>query len=221
MKKCIAHLSPEFSSHRMVAEYAQRFYFPAHQAASRLLAPSTPTTRVTGMDDPREAARLADQIARYRECWPAVSIHDVRIVPTTAHCEFSVSAMVRTPGLAPDQVSIQVVCGEVDAHGNIEQAHASPLTSEPAPSGDSFAFEGRIRVPGNCSPRYGVFIRVLPQSERLVSPFIPGLICNSPIVLLRPNDPAAGPGAWGGSTGGTGANGAHNGARRTTPPAKP
>ena len=47
----------------------------------------------------------------------------------------------------------------------------------------TYQFAARIPAPESApSRRHGLQVRVLPGDPLLVSPFIPGLICNSPIV---------------------------------------
>ncbi|MCW5765692.1 MAG: alpha-glucan family phosphorylase, partial [Phycisphaeraceae bacterium] len=67
MKRSIRHLAPRFNTHRMLLDYADKFYVPAHHAAARLAA--------GGM---REARELSEHVDRLRAHWGGVRVEGVR-----------------------------------------------------------------------------------------------------------------------------------------------
>ena len=191
MRRCIQALAPEFSTHRMVAQYAREYYFTAHQTASRRLA---------AKPDFAGARQIADQIARYRAHWPRIALHDLRVDSTADDCAFRVSVALETGGqgsLLPSELRVQALFGESDADALPNIAHAVDLKPI-APNAPRF--EGVVRIPSDCSPRYAILCRVIPADERLVSPFIPGLVTNSTLARPRSNGHSAGPGAWNSTT---------------------
>jgi starch phosphorylase len=181
MKACIARMAPEFSTHRMVAEYATKYYFPAHQAAARL-AGDEPTS------DLRPARDLADHIERYRKLWPGVRVRTIDCAPTPAGDALEVGSTVRLGQLRADEATVQVYHGPVAPEtGRIEHGYAVAMTCKQPLSDGTYQFAARVPAPeGAHTKRHGLLVRVLPGDPLLVSPFVPGLICNSPIVSAEP-----------------------------------
>ena len=183
MKGCIAKLAPVFSTHRMVAEYAQSYYFPAHQAFSRL-----------SQENFTQARELADHIDRYRKLWPQVRVKSVECAPASGGHSFAVGAAVRLGLLRPDEVLVQVYHGTIEADGAIQHGRSVVMTSKaPLSGGDgTYHFVGKFDVLDHAAgSKYGLVVRVLPGDDRLVTPFIPGLISNSMVTVVEA-EPGAG-----------------------------
>lgn len=181
MKSCIARLAPEFSTHRMVAEYARKYYFPAHRAAARL-AGDEPTS------DLRPARDLADHIDRYRKLWPGIRVRTIDCAPTPAGDALEVGATVRLGLMRPDEALVQVYHGEVSREtGRIEHGHAIGMVCRQPLTDGTYQYTARVPAPeGAAAGSHGLLVRVLPGDALLVSPFVPGLICNSPVVSAEP-----------------------------------
>lgn len=184
MRRCIKTLSPFFSTHRMVSEYAQKYYFPAHNAWTRLNTP-----------DISAARSLADQIDRYRRLWVQTRVKHVEVAAPSrgAAGDISIAASVRLGHLRPDEVLVQAYHGQIDSNGQIEDGTAEVLSVKaPLAGGDgTYQFFGAVRLPSDAhvaasdSHSYGVVVRVLPGDERLANPWIPGLITQSKPVPAR------------------------------------
>lgn len=181
MKACITRLAPEFSTHRMVAEYAEKYYFPAHRAAARLTG-DEPTS------DLRPARDLSDHIDRYRKLWPGVRIRTIDCAPTPAGDALEIGATVRLGQMRPDEALVQVYHGEVSREtGRIEHGRAVEMTCRQPMTDGSYQYSARVPAPdGATAGNHGLLVRVLPGDGLLVSPFVPGLICNSPVVSAEP-----------------------------------
>lgn len=193
VSKCIARLSPTFSTHRMVAEYAERYYFEAHNAATRLLressSPQSPQGGKTSLQV-RSAAELADHIARYRAHWPQVGLRDLRVSPVDASGMCTVDVATRIDGLRPPEVSIQAISGPISASGIIEHARTIPLSA--AANGQTsdgwVRYTGTLKVDLPATGTLAVAARIVPRDERLVSPFIPGLVSSSETREIQAQD---------------------------------
>jgi starch phosphorylase len=85
-----------------------------------------------------------------------------------------VEALVDTPGLSPQDLSVQLYAGPINASGQIErpQTRRMEYSKEMAP--DRHLFTGTI----DCctSGRQGFAIRILPGHKDMATPFEPGLI---------------------------------------------
>lgn len=184
MKRCIAQLAPMFNTHRMVAEYAEQFYFPAHGAASKL-----------SVGDLRDAREVAEHVDRYRKFWPGVRVKSVDCAADAAADTFAAAASVRLGTLTPDEVIVQAVHGPIDARGLVPVGTAVTLTCKnaspntPAVSGEDgvYHYAAHFRAPHSAGTRHGLYVRVLPGDRRLVTPFIPGLITGSGVIAIEPD----------------------------------
>lgn len=178
MKRCIRSLAPRFNTHRMVADYARKFYFPAHNAAARLNAGTL-----------KEACDLAAHLDRYRHLWHQISVKNVtsHVGPSGAVSVRSlvrVSAEVYLGELKPEEVLVQLYHGQVTSLGELIDAQAIAMhydgPAKPAAGADPHAVENVYRFTGAFAPthsgQHGFSVRVLPNDDRLVTPFVPGLI---------------------------------------------
>ena len=183
MRECIKKLAPYFSTQRMVAEYATKYYFPAHDAGAKLV----------GEDGSLAPARqVAEHIDRYRKLWHPVRVKHAECAAAPGGDGMAVAASIRLGMLRPDEVLVQAYHGPVDEKGNIQHGQAATLTCKaPLAGGDgTYHYAGvvlqvREKNGASKSRHYGLVVRVLPGDPRLVSPFIPGLIATSGPLMAR------------------------------------
>ena len=167
MKACVRQLAPVFNTHRMVREYAERFYVPAATRGAQLMA-----------DDLGRSVALARAKHELRERWGGVHIVGVRASGDghyTVGQTIDVEATVDLPaGVRPADVAVQLVCGSATAAGGI----ADPVTVAMTPTAASVAgrqgFAGRIAC--RVSGRQAYAVRVVPGLADLATAFEPGLI---------------------------------------------
>ncbi|RMF39032.1 MAG: alpha-glucan family phosphorylase, partial [Chloroflexi bacterium] len=174
MKASMCALSPFFNTNRMVQEYNERFYQPAIRRYHRLME-----------NDLARARALARWKARVRQHWPEVRVEDA--TANTIHevkvgDHLTIRARVRLGGLTPDDVSVQVYHGPLNAEREIVEGKAETLALEadcPQPDDEGwYTFSGTISC--TSSGQHGYALRVLPHHEDLVTPYEPGLIVWSP-----------------------------------------
>ncbi len=158
-------LCPRFNTHRMVAEYADRFYLPSSRRSSMLLA-----------DDMARAKTLVAWKQKMREQWNGVKVEGVEMVvkPETAdgwptekgavgdyHVGDTLhfSARVRLGGLTPSDVTVQAVHGVLDTNRQVVHGTPASLTWKSETDGLHY-YEGDI--PCEQSGQQGFSVRVLP-----------------------------------------------------------
>ncbi len=163
MRRCILALAPRFSTHRMVKEYALKYYFPAHNAATRLEA-----------DSFQQAISLADHLERMRRAWPRVRINSVQSELTRGGALMDLTAVVELGALTPAEVTVQLRRGLLDWSGELMQAELLPMEHEKDLHDGAQRY--RVRFEPRRSPREAWVVRVLPHDRAMVSPYIPGLI---------------------------------------------
>ncbi|MGP1347046.1 MAG: alpha-glucan family phosphorylase [Phycisphaerales bacterium] len=167
IKASIRNLSPVYSTDRMVAQYAEQYYIPAHTLGRALAA-----------DTLAGARGLAQQIHRWRDHWHEArilavesDIHTARPIRTP----IQVTATVDPGRLNPSEIAVQLVHGEVTAIGTMTDIVATTMTHEAGPDA-----QGLHRYAGSFTPersgRCGFAVRIAPRDERLVGTLIPGLM---------------------------------------------
>jgi starch phosphorylase len=166
MKTCMRKLAPEFNTNRMVRDYADKFYMPAHARGLTL-----------GADNLARAIGLAHKKESLRNKWGGVKVVGVH---TSGNGHFkvgeqmTVEAMVDTPGLDPKDVQVQLYCGRISTGGEIENPAALVMKHGKTLAPDRHLFVGQLKC--STSGRQGFAVRVLPGDADFATPFEPGLI---------------------------------------------
>ena len=165
MKSSIRKLGAGFNTHRMVQEYAETCYLPAHRAGARL--------KENGFAG---ATALSAWRARIMAGWSALSIRveDGRMekeIPMGASVGVAVRANLGT--LSAEDVSVEIYHGPLDAAGEIRDGQAVPARHD-GRDGDGDVF--RAEIPCRVTGRYGYTARILPRHPDLVNPFTPLLL---------------------------------------------
>jgi len=179
MKNSIKWIVPRFNTHRMVAEYSNRFYKPAAERWGSLVS--------AGMEKVKNAATLKN---RLKEEWKNIKIDDVdvqiknngEIIPLNGNasrlqvgCELEITAKVELGGLNPDDVAVQIYHGTVDSWGNISRGSIKEMTgsAEKTPQ-NTCTYTGTLKC--TRSGKCGFAVRVLPGVKDLADQYEPGMI---------------------------------------------
>ena len=125
-----------------------------------------------------------------KKAWPEFAIKDVLVqvsngdgkaTPLTKEAQLKVGsklnirALVKLGSVNPDDVSVELYHGHVDAWGNINEGAAERMTrDEASSSGGEYWFTGLM--PCRTSGRLGITVRVLPKHADLANPHEMGLI---------------------------------------------
>ena len=164
MKASIASVAGQFSSMRMVKDYARNFYLPAMRRYELLSG-----------DSAAKAGELRQWRQRVRSAWGGVVVEGVAvegIERASIGKTVGVTARVRTGSLAPGDLLVQAFHGPLDSAENIASGEAVEM---------KFAYdEGGVAVYRGSyvcgrGGRQGCTVRVLPYNELLVSPSDAGL----------------------------------------------
>ena len=118
VKKSIMTLAPQFSTNRMVKDYAEKFYVPASLAYQNLAE-----------GDLSKAKGVLGWRDRVREAWPNVRIAHVeddsaRSNPLGTDIKIKVKAYLS--GLNPEDVRVEVVFGKIGPNREITQSRLAP-----------------------------------------------------------------------------------------------
>lgn len=152
VKTSIMNLSPQFNCQRMIRDYIERMYEPAHLAGLR--------AREDGCRWAREKAEWNRSV---EQAWPGVTIEDVssavgRSIVTGSPIELR--ALVFLNGLGPADVRVEAVVGRVNPDGELYDTTVLSLPFLKEQDG-KFLF-GRDFVPHQTG-RIGYTLRVSPN----------------------------------------------------------
>jgi starch phosphorylase len=162
MKASIRKLGAYFNTHRMLQEYTETSYLPAHRAGSRLSA-----------NDHSAARELTAWRERAASAWPGVTIRveesrlrkEMRVGDTVG-----VAVRVRLGMLAPTEVAVEIRYGFYDAAGQVRMGTILPARHD-GRDGDEEIY--RVEIPCAGSGRYGFSARVLPRHPDLANALTP------------------------------------------------
>jgi len=179
IKNSIKWIAPRFNTHRMVGEYTRRFYNPA-ASRSRYLTEQAMS----------KAKAFSMWKSNIKTAWPALVIKevqirvnngqtDVQLNPDQAQvrvgCELNVSALVKLGRLSPDDVSVELYHGPVNAEDDIQDGSIASMAHKQSNGQDGeHWFVGLI--PCRASGRRGVAVRIIPRHPDMVNPHELGLI---------------------------------------------
>jgi starch phosphorylase len=167
MKGSIQSLCQFFNTHRMVGEYAERFYLPVFE---HFLAFTS--------DGMQKAIDLASWKSKIRQNWHQVKVLDV----LAQDCKdlkvgegFDVKVKLQLGELKPEDVVVQLYMGQVSSGGEITQPQVVPLSLVERSSGEPYIYHAN-QVVCKLSGLFGFTVRILPHHPDLVTPFLPGII---------------------------------------------
>jgi starch phosphorylase len=179
MKNAIKNIAPKFSTQRMVGEYTRRFY--THAAARWNYLTENEMARIKDLAQWKENLRSA---------WPELAINKVDINATDdgkktildstqaqlkVGYKLNIRTLINLGRLNPDDISVEIYHGPIDAWGNIRDGSVLELSLDPENNQDQqFWFEGIL--PCKSSGRQGLAVRVLPKHPNIVETYEPGMI---------------------------------------------
>ncbi len=166
MKLSIMNVSPHFDARRMVAEYDESLYQPAHRSYVEYSAGRF-----------QKAREHAAWSARVREVWDQVRFVESSpspVEPVTSGRAVQVRAVVEMAGLRPEDVRVEVVMGRVGTTGGLEETAVVQLpASEQRGSATVFSrdltpqFTGRLGYALRISPNHFADPRTRPCTSLL------------------------------------------------------
>jgi starch phosphorylase len=178
VRKSMKLITPKFNTRRMVAEYAQKCYLPALSKWEYLTE-----------DKLQKAKLLAAWKAGTQAAWSDLAIRDVQVEISNGEgaaldvrnpqlkvgSKLKVSALVKLGRLRPQDVSVELYHGPLDARGNIIEGSVLKMEhKEKADQDNSHWFVGL--TPCQSSGRRGVAVRIVPNNPDLTNPHELGLV---------------------------------------------
>ncbi|MDR0589977.1 MAG: alpha-glucan family phosphorylase [Spirochaetaceae bacterium] len=166
MKTCMREIGPSMSSHRMLMDYSNKFYFPALKNYRRIVK-----------DDYAESKSLAAYLDKLHRAWDTVKILrlDSNAKPVMQRGDsLTVTAAIELGALVPEELTVELYHGAVsNQNKGIEHARRAEMRSV-GREGSSYLFQ--VKVECIDTGWQGHTVRILPKHQALVHPYRTGLI---------------------------------------------
>jgi starch phosphorylase len=166
MKNCMKEIGHSMSSHRMLMDYSNNFYFPALKNYRRIVK-----------DDYAESKSLAAYFDKLRQSWDSLRITRLgsNAKPVMQRGDsLTVTAHIELGSLSPDELLVELYHGTVSNQGGeINNARRTEMKAV-GQEGNSHLFQ--VRIECSTTGMQGHTVRILPKHEALVHPYRTGLI---------------------------------------------
>ncbi len=159
MKRSIGTVCPVFNSHRMVTDYVENCYLPAAANHFKL-----------EQDNFRAARGLVSWKEKIRQRWNDVSVLDVTVQDQQTALkgkEMEVEAIIRTAGLNPDELRVELLHGPIDLWDNFKVRLITQLEPKTVLDQDGGRVAFAAMIPLMHSGLYGYEVRVTPEHPNL------------------------------------------------------
>ena len=167
MKAAITTIAPFYNTHRMVSEYANRFYVPSIDRYRQLSQDGLARGRV-----------LAAWLRRVRQQWGQLHITGVELdtgASTFVGKNLRARVTIQLGELTPEDVTVQLYLGGVDSESRIVDAETTTLQFVERTAAGASVF-GADSITCARSGMHGYTVRVLPWHQDLSEQVIPGLV---------------------------------------------
>jgi starch phosphorylase len=166
MKTCMREIGHSMSSHRMLLDYSNNFYFPALKNYRKIVK-----------DDFAESRSLAAYMAKLKESWDLLKIIKLEssAKPVMQRGDsLIVTAHIDLGALGPSELLVELYHGSISSQSReIQNARRVEMKST-GQEGTVYRFQVRIE----CADTgwQGHTVRILPKHEALVHPYRTGFI---------------------------------------------
>jgi starch phosphorylase len=166
MKNCMREMGQSMSSHRMLMDYSNNFYFPALKNYRRILK-----------DDYTEPKSLAAYLNKLRGAWDSIKILRLHsnVKPVMQRGDsLTVTAAIELGPLVPEELTVELYHGAVSNQSrDIKNARRAEMKSV-GREGGLYLFQ--VKVECTDTGWQGHTVRILPKHQALVHPYRTGLI---------------------------------------------
>jgi len=166
MKVCMKEIGQSMSSHRMLMDYSEKFYFPALKNYRRIIK-----------DDYAESKALAAYIFKLQGSWDKIKILKVEsnAKPVMQRGDsLTVNASIDLSGLSPEDVQVELYHGSVsNQNQEISNARYAEMKAQ---NQEGTAWVYQIRIECSDTGQQGHTVRILPKHDALIHPYRCGFV---------------------------------------------
>ena len=166
MKMAMRSIGPQFNTNRMVREYTESMYLPSLDRFGGLSA-----------DGFKRAKQFSSWKTQIKDNWSSMRIQEVTVEnedKLKVGDGLNVHAKIDLGQLGPDDVSVELYYGSLNARGEIENPRLVLMKTTGKAHGSTHEYVGTIAL--DTSGRLGHTVRILPKNADLDNPYKPGLI---------------------------------------------
>jgi starch phosphorylase len=166
MKTSMREICPVFNTNRMVRQYTEEYYLPAHTRQSSLVS-----NQLQG------AKTLAAWRTKVQEHWANLKIVEVKAGGKEGMKvgeSLDVRAIVELGVLTPEDVSVELYHGALNSNGEIVKPRIIAMNALAKPKATIYEFVGTIK--SDSSGRLGFTVRILPHHRDIDNPRKQGLV---------------------------------------------
>jgi starch phosphorylase len=166
MKCCMRTIGQSMSSHRMLMDYSNKFYFPALKNYRRVTK-----------DDYSEAKSLAAYLNKLKQAWDALKI--VRIESNAKPVmqrgdSLTVTAYLELGSMSPDELCIELYHGSMSTQ--TREIVNARLAEMKAAGQEGNVYRYQVKVECVDTGWQGHTVRILPKHAALVHPYRTGFV---------------------------------------------
>jgi len=168
MKKCMSTIGQSMSSHRMLMDYSNQFYFPALKNYRRF-----------SKDDYAEAKSLAAYFAKLQQSWNNLKIVKIEssAKPIMQRGEMlTVTAFLDLGGIFPNELQVELYHGTVSNQTNNIQVNEARRTEMKWLRNEGALNLYQVRIECTDTGMQGHTVRILPKHDALIHPYRSGFI---------------------------------------------
>ena len=167
MKNSMKELGPIYNTHRMVQEYARKFYFPSFEKRLYLIK-----------NNWKKGKQFSMWKNKVYENWNQVKFISVNEENKNGDLKvgdkYFITAEVELGDLAPSDVDVQIYYGRVESGDNSSRKYVNMTDISKKIKSTKYTYKGEIECKG--TGLFGFTLRVLPRHDLLINQFELGLI---------------------------------------------
>ncbi|MFO7753422.1 MAG: alpha-glucan family phosphorylase [Desulfobacteraceae bacterium] len=165
MKEAMKMAILEYSSHRMVKDYSDRFYLPASKNLKLLTE-----------NDALAARKLASRMKRLDSLWDGVEVENPGVLQYNSFKvgdTFRVTCRVDLGELSPEEVRVQLYYGRLKSNDELHGARTGDMWIQEILGEGAYIFACTVTCED--SGRFGYTVRTVPKGDEVLTA-TPGLI---------------------------------------------
>jgi starch phosphorylase len=166
MKNNMVTNCPSFNSNRMLEEYTENMYLPAHEKAEKLFA-----------DSFKKAKDLSAWKTKLKQEWNSLRFLNVETSDTkelNVASSFEIKTEVYLGKILPEDIDVQVYYGKLNSKDSIEDGELISMDLFEKMDDEKYIF--KTNIDSWVSGYNGFTLRIIPKHENLANPFDEGLI---------------------------------------------
>ena len=167
MKNSMKDLGPIYNTHRMVQEYAKKFYFPSFEKRLQLMK-----------NEWQKGKEISAWKTKIYNNWNKVKVisadSEIKSADLKVGSKYPVVAEVELGDLTPSDIDVQIYYGKVEDETDVTRNFVNMINVTKKNSNTRYTYRGEIEC--RDTGLFGFTLRILPKHDLLINQFELGLI---------------------------------------------